>query len=575
MSFLLVSLLPSAVITFFAFRVAGDAMQNQIQASVQQEAITASNAIEKSLFERLQNAKTWKGLEVIQDIKIHDLDKRLSIFLQDLNRGYQGVYQEIFCTDIQGKIVSSSNPLNIGRQWDLSSNRVADNYQFNDVYLEPILFNSKSIALPIFANVPSLFSSEQLGRVYLLFDWSQIYLQLDQASAGGHDFLLVDDSQTIIAASYKLRSKGFLLKKIPITWLSKNKNGAVLKDGKPLFNHKILVGYDHGNGFQKFTGFKWTVFVLEDPGQANIPVRKMALFFILLLVITSSVATALSLIVAGKISAPIAKLTQFTRQYMRDQKVGDSPPQLVGEVGQLTDAFVQTVKQLDQSRLDLIRASKLAVLGELAAVMSHEIRTPIGIIKSSAQLLSREKNLRSEAKLLTGFIETESDRLNKLATTILESARPHIPQFNSLDINQMINELVLMLESQFKNTDISITLSLIEGSAFVEADYEQIKQVLLNLIMNATQILGKNGDIHISTKIEAEDLVIQVEDNGPGIDEKDVSQIFDPFFTKRDGGFGLGLYVVQQIIKSHHGAISVDRSPLGGARFTIILKRDL
>jgi len=349
----------------------------------------------------------------------------------------------------------------------------------------------------------------------------------------------------------------------------------VLKDGKPLFNHKILVGYDHGNGFQKFTGFKWTVFVLEDPGQANIPVRKMALFFILLLVITSSVATALSLIVAGKISAPIAKLTQFTRQYMRDQKVGDSPPQLVGEVGQLTDAFVQTVKQLDQSRLDLIRASKLAVLGELAAVMSHEIRTPIGIIKSSAQLLSREKNLRSEAKLLTGFIETESDRLNKLATTILESARPHIPQFNSLDINQMINELVLMLESQFKNTDISITLSLIEGSAFVEADYEQIKQVLLNLIMNATQILGKNGDIHISTKIEAEDLVIQVEDNGPGIDEKDVSQIFDPFFTKRDGGFGLGLYVVQQIIKSHHGAISVDRSPLGGARFTIILKRDL
>lgn len=332
-----------------------------------------------------------------------------------------------------------------------------------------------------------------------------------------------------------------------------------------------MVGFDHSPGFQQFPGFGWTTLAIESSSEAYIPVRQMALVFLLLLTVTSTFAVGFSMLVAGRIARPIAALTDFTRRFMRDRALPQAPQAVGGEVGELTEAFVQTIRDLDQSRADLVRASKLAVLGELAAVMAHEIRTPIGILRSSAQMLAREPDLSAEAQELTGFIESETERLNRLVSTLLDSARPRAPKLQPTDLHAIIRHVADLLASQANKKNIRITQHLESRHPLAELDAEQMTQVLLNLILNALQILPQDGRVDVATRDEAGQLIVEIADDGPGIAPEEMGRVFDPFFTKREGGVGLGLAVVQQIVAAHHGEIHAGKSALGGALFTIHL----
>jgi signal transduction histidine kinase len=427
------------------------------------------------------------------------------------------------------------------------------------------------VVLPITVDVPSIFSAGQIGELHLLFNWAQIYRILDQSAQSGHELALLDPDRRIIAASSKLRNRGLLQQQVPAEWIANSRTGIGTYDGAPLGMKEIMVGYDHSPGFQQFPGFNWTTLVIESHHQAFIPVRQMALVFLLLLALTSIVAIAFSLLVAGRIARPIAALTEFTRRFKRDQQLPEAPQAVAGEVGELTKAFVQTVRDLDQSRADLVRASKLAVLGEMAAVMAHEIRTPIGILRSSAQMLAREPELSPEAQELTGFIESETERLNRLVSTLLDSARPRAPKLQPADLHAIIRHSVDLLAAQADKKNIRINLKLDSRQSVVEVDAEQMTQVLLNLILNALQILPQGGQVEITTREDAGKQVLEIADNGPGIPLQELARVFDPFFTKREGGVGLGLAVVQQIVAAHGGEIHAGNSALGGALFTIHL----
>jgi signal transduction histidine kinase len=572
-AFLLVSLLPSTLLTYLAFRVAGNAMRGEIEQSLQVQASTVSEDIDKMLFERLQNAQTWRQLEVMQDIHVNDIDKRLSKFLAELKSGYREVYLELLCTDITGKIIAGSNPASIGHFMPRMDSISPTGGTNAPIQLETLQLGSAegSAMLPIRAVVPSMFGNERLGELYLMFDWTQIYRILDQQAQSGHALALLDHDRRIIAASADLRRKGMLLQVVPASWIAEGKNGVGSHDGTPLHFKEIMVGFDHSPGFQQFPGFNWTTMVIENSHQAFIPVRQMALLFLLLLAITSVLAVVFSLLVAGRIARPITALTEFTRLFKRDKQLPEAPQDVGGEVGELTDAFVQTVRDLDQSRADLIRASKLAVLGELSAVMAHEIRTPIGILRSSAQMLAREPNLSSEARELTGFIESETERLNRLVSTLLDSARPRMPSLQPQDMHELIRHSLNLLASQAEKKNIQISARLEARNTMVSCDAEQMTQVLLNLILNALQILPSGGQVSVACKEDNGKMMVEIADDGPGIAPENQARVFDPFFTRREGGVGLGLAVVQQIVASHGGEIRVGNSDLGGALFTIIL----
>jgi signal transduction histidine kinase len=567
-AFLAVSLIPAILFSMLAFSTAGEAMRQEIGRSLQVQSATVSEDIDKMLFERLQNAQTWRRLEVMQDIQVNDVDKRLSQFLVDLKTGYRDVYHELSCIAPNGRIVASSDATLIGKV----AAPVDTLLQIEPrIAIEALDLKGDQATFTIRAGIDAQFKEGAAGELLLRFNWGQIYRILDQAAQNGRMVLLIDRQNRIVAASSQLRDQGMLLTALPDGWLpSGKKNGKAILDGAPLHLSEVIVGFDRSHGFQHFPGFGWTTLVIQPSHLAFLPIQKMATIFLALLVLVSSFAVALSLLVAGRIARPIAALTVFTRRFMQDKKLPPVPIDAGGEVGELTAAFVQTVNDLDQSRQNLVRASKLAVLGEMAAVMAHEVRTPLGILRSSAQMLAREP-LSPDARELTGFIESETDRLNSLVSTLLDTARPRPPNFQPTDISELIRHSVGLLAGQAEKKDIALETHCEAEGVLVDADTEQLTQVLLNLILNALQILPVGGRVSVSCKVLDGKLAVQIADNGPGIPFEDQSRVFDPFFTRREGGVGLGLAVVQQIVASHGGEITAGSSALGGALFTITL----
>jgi signal transduction histidine kinase len=209
----------------------------------------------------------------------------------------------------------------------------------------------------------------------------------------------------------------------------------------------------------------------------------------------------------------------------------------------------------------------------MSAIIAHEVRTPLGILRSSAQMLSREVSISDDGRELIGFIESETTRLNSLVSAMLDVARPRASVYAAVDLHEIISKCVSMLAAQTNKRDATIHLQLAAVDPVVECDEEQITQVLLNLLMNALQILPDGGNVEVATRDDDENVFVEVADDGPGIDETERARVFEAFFFKREGGIGLGLAVVQGIINAHRGQIEACESHLGGALFRFHLPR--
>jgi signal transduction histidine kinase len=174
-----------------------------------------------------------------------------------------------------------------------------------------------------------------------------------------------------------------------------------------------------------------------------------------------------------------------------------------------------------------------------------------------------------------GLIESETERLNRLVSAMLDSARPRPLNKVATDMHALIHQSSALLGAQIEKQRITVTERLDAADAMVDCDAEQITQVLLNLILNALQILPAGGQIRLATYQHMNHFFIQISDNGPGVPVDERARIFEAFFFRREGGVGLGLAIVQQIIVAHGGDIEVGESDLGGARFTIRLPRHM
>jgi two-component system sensor histidine kinase HydH len=314
--------------------------------------------------------------------------------------------------------------------------------------------------------------------------------------------------------------------------------------------------------------------MVEPTGVSFAPVWRLAWAILGVLMLTLAVAGWFALRLSTRIARPIGELTAYARTLNLAR--APSPPNVetvLAEVGDLSRSFGEMLKALERSREHLIRAGKLAVVGEMAAIMAHEVRTPLGILKSSAQLLERRDDLSPQDRELTAFISSESERLNRLVTTLLECATPRPPEFRPHDLHAILSHVVSLVATKAEKRAIEIQLE--EGAAdpILTCDREQIIQVFLNLLINSVQHVPEGGQVRLATEDVQSALLVQLEDDGPGISETERERVFDPFFTGRDGGVGLGLTIVRQIVEAHGGEISVSRGRLGGACFNIRLPR--
>jgi two-component system sensor histidine kinase HydH len=240
--------------------------------------------------------------------------------------------------------------------------------------------------------------------------------------------------------------------------------------------------------------------------------------------------------------------------------------------------LVAANSSLQEAQAEVRRSERLVALGQLTAGLAHELRNPLGTMKSSAELLARNVTAENAlAKEMAGFITEEVDRLNSLITRFLEFARPQHMRLDKGDISALLDRVINRFERE-RSADapaVAVYKNYSPDVPPISFDAELLERVFYNLITNAAQASSAGGAVTIKTKpveTEAGDGVeISVIDRGSGIDPKNLENIFNPFFTTKGDGVGLGLAIVSKIIDEHGGQITVESTPGEGSVFRIYL----
>lgn len=244
------------------------------------------------------------------------------------------------------------------------------------------------------------------------------------------------------------------------------------------------------------------------------------------------------------------------------------------------DFWVYTFQDLSQIKMmeDQVRqAEKMAAIGEMAAGIAHEFRNPLAAMSGAAQVLAMENSTNTATQGLLKIIIRECDRMEDSISDFLQFSRPTIPKKKWFSVNGIIQEtLDLLQQKQNWNNKCTVELS-VPDKLDCWADPLQTKQLLLNLIDNASNVLGEEGGrIQISVQESTDKnsrtgICFKISDNGPGVQQAIQEKIFEPFFTTRENGTGLGLAIVRQIINKHEGTISIDSQDNKGTTFTFLL----
>jgi len=219
----------------------------------------------------------------------------------------------------------------------------------------------------------------------------------------------------------------------------------------------------------------------------------------------------------------------------------------------------------------LARAKHLSNLGEMTASISHEIRNPLGIIKSSAELLKKKVHQLDPGNPMPGIIVEEASRLNGIISDFLDFARPHQPDLQPARLEPIIEKTLQYLEQEIEQRHIAVHTQLDSYQGHVRLDGDMFYQALLNLLLNAMQAIGSHGRIDITLSALDGRIKVLLQDSGPGIDATLLEKIWDPFFTNKEKGTGLGLGIVKQIIEAHEGDITIVNAESGGALVEIQL----
>jgi len=282
----------------------------------------------------------------------------------------------------------------------------------------------------------------------------------------------------------------------------------------------------------------WDRYVIEAPEKRELALR------------------VIFLAVAGNLTNTLADARR--RQYMKARAVAD----------QLAEAN----RNLQQAEEAVRRSDRLAALGQLAAGLAHELRNPLGTIRASAEMLNGKVATENEvARELAGFIAEEVDRTNSLVTRFLDFVRPLELRRAPADLTQVLDRSVAMVEREAAAREVTVYKNYSPDVPAFPLDAELMERVFYNLIVNAAQATAPGGAVTVKTRPVAGTAEVSVIDRGQGIDPKQIENIFNPFFTTKPDGVGLGLAIVSKIVDQHGGKIAVESEPGKGSVFRVYL----
>ena len=297
-----------------------------------------------------------------------------------------------------------------------------------------------------------------------------------------------------------------------------------------------------------------------------------------LIVIYTLIAAAVGLgatLIGQRLLAPIRVLTEGVKAVAAGDLKRKVEVRSRGELGLLAREFNTMAASLDHQRSDLLRAERLAAVGRISAQITHEIRNPLNAIGLNAELLAEElggANVSPDACAMVQAIGREVDRLNAVSEEYLRFARLPKPVFACEYVNEIVSGLAEFFRPEMTASHVRLEIRLADGLPPVRADEGQLRAALLNLLRNSREAMLQGGTISLATRlVEGGSIEVEVRDTGGGIPAEALPRIFDPFYSTKEKGTGLGLAFTQQVVQEHGGTIRCESVPGSGTVFAIRL----
>jgi two-component system, sporulation sensor kinase E len=244
----------------------------------------------------------------------------------------------------------------------------------------------------------------------------------------------------------------------------------------------------------------------------------------------------------------------------------------VEEVEDETDRFIVVLNDVTEQRLlseQVNRTERLAALGELAAGLAHEIKNPLTSIQGFVQLLPERGDDPEFLEKTSDVIGRESRRLNALVDNLVSFAKPQVGSRSSFRLNRVLDDVEMLVQKQLEKNDIDYSID-VPDSMTVFGDEQKLKQVIMNLTLNAVDAMSEGGTLTLSARTDDNEFTrITVEDTGEGMQEDQLEQVFNPFYTTKEEGTGLGLAISHRIVEEHGGTIDFDSEPGSGTRVDV------
>lgn len=270
---------------------------------------------------------------------------------------------------------------------------------------------------------------------------------------------------------------------------------------------------------------------------------------------------------------PLRRLRDGARGIAAGNYANRIPERGPAEVSELAREFNSMGRAVEERERELVRQEKLAAVGKMAAMITHEVRNPLSSIGLNTELLEEElgSGASTEARDLCRSIHREVDRLTAITEEYLAFARLPKPKLAAEPINPMVGALAAFVREDLAAKKVKLVTELAPGDPIAQVDAGQIRQCLINLVRNATDALAERGSgtVTLRTRVAGRRIEIAVQDDGVGIPADLLPRLFDPFFSTKEGGNGLGLALTQQIVRDHGGDLRVDSTVGRGTTFTV------
>ncbi|MBC2704948.1 ATP-binding protein [Desulfobacula sp.] len=306
-------------------------------------------------------------------------------------------------------------------------------------------------------------------------------------------------------------------------------------------------------------------------------IKKMTLRFILIALVLILISCLIFYVISKSLVTPVILLGKIARKVSLGNHLIRAPAGNTPETIKLADAFNEMLDSIALGRKTIVQAYEkmakqetLAEVGKFSMMIAHEVKNPLGIIKSSIEIMKKELNIPRDNIALT-YAEEEIVRLNDLIESFLMFARPARPNFEKIDLNRLMDQVIMGFEIQYNSDKIKIKSCIPEESFYINADFDLFSRGVTNVIRNACEANQGQGSVDISIEHRNKKWQLLVKDQGPGIPKEKLRKIFEPFFTTKSKGTGLGLAFADQVIKTHGGNIKAENRLSGGALFCVTM----